>query len=194
MILTHTSIQTYHGSELMKPEIGERWRKVVTEDLKIGNVDNIDWLETLRGFEAGVDLPFCVSIVIPTILRELPITWSNMREQDYWLQIAQAFPDAKVVYTNRDGQQWLASMQSALEEPYVLNQWHYIATFWFPALRKGLKVRISGNWLGLASITKRLSDVVYAKVVKLNWKKYERDHGGLHAGLLDERLENIKEK
>lgn len=81
-----------------------------------------------------------------------------MREQDYWLQIAQAFPDAKVVYTNRDGQQWLASMRSALEAPYVLNQWHYIATFWFPALRKGLKVGISGDWLGLACITKRLND------------------------------------
>lgn len=58
----------------MKPEIGERWRKVVTEDLKTGNVDNINWHETLQGFEAGVDLPFCVSILIPTIARTLPIT------------------------------------------------------------------------------------------------------------------------
>lgn len=66
-------IKSYHGMELVyTPGVVERWQRVLETDLKQGNTKGIDWEETVSGYEAGFDGPFCVShtilIVQPLVL------------------------------------------------------------------------------------------------------------------------------
>src|SRR5947209_6080579 len=77
---------TYHMQEVMRrPSHIERW-------LRYARTGDVDWGDLFSGFGSGVDYP--VSCV--------------------WECLASQFPDAKVVLTVRDPQQWWASTVSTI--------------------------------------------------------------------------------
>jgi hypothetical protein len=75
---------TYHMFELMQhPEHAERWRPVLTGEAA-------DWDHVFAGYDSAVDFPASV----------------------YWQELAEAYPDAKVILTVRDPRRWHASVSS----------------------------------------------------------------------------------
>ncbi len=77
---------TYHMQEVMRrPYHIDRW-------LRYAHTGEVDWDELFCGFGSGVDYP--VSCV--------------------WEELASHFPDAKIVLTVRDPQQWWASTASTI--------------------------------------------------------------------------------
>ena len=73
---------TYHMFELMQhPEHAERWRPVLTGE-------SSDWERVFAGYDSAVDFPASI----------------------YWRELAEAYPDAKVILTVRDPHRWHASV------------------------------------------------------------------------------------
>ena len=60
--------------------------------------------------------------------------------QDYWLELSRVFPDAKIIYTHRDGQKWIESFKTAIIGPMTGSIWFRMATYWFPKEHKMRKV------------------------------------------------------
>lgn len=75
---------TYHMFELMQnPAHVDRWRPVLNRELA-------DWESVFAGYESAVDFPTSI----------------------YWRELAEAYPDAKVVLTVRDPRRWHKSIGS----------------------------------------------------------------------------------
>jgi hypothetical protein len=75
---------TYHMFELMQhPEHTDRWRPVL-------NGERADWDRVFAGYDSAVDFPASI----------------------YWRELAEAYPDAKVILTVRDPHRWHASVSS----------------------------------------------------------------------------------
>jgi hypothetical protein len=74
---------TYHMFELMQhPEHLERWRPVM-------NRESSDWDKVFAGYHSAVDFPASI----------------------YWREMAEAYPDAKVILTVRDPRRWHESIR-----------------------------------------------------------------------------------
>lgn len=54
----------YDGSEVgpSNNRNVDKWQSVIDADLKNGNTDGIDWHEVVKGYDAGFDMPFAVSV------------------------------------------------------------------------------------------------------------------------------------
>lgn len=75
---------TYHMFELMQhPEHADRWRPVLSGETP-------DWDHVFAGYDSAVDFPASI----------------------YWRELAEAFPEAKVILTVRDPRRWHASISS----------------------------------------------------------------------------------
>jgi hypothetical protein len=75
---------TYHMFELMQhPEHIERWRPVMSGD-------SLDWGRVFAGYDSAVDFPASI----------------------YWQELAEAYPEAKVILTVRDPRRWHKSIGS----------------------------------------------------------------------------------
>lgn len=75
---------TYHMFELMQhPEHTERWRPVL-------DGESPDWDRVFAGYDSAVDFPAAI----------------------YWRELADAYPDAKVILTVRDPRRWHVSVSS----------------------------------------------------------------------------------
>lgn len=75
---------TYHMFELMQyPEHVDRWRPVL-------NQESSDWAGVFAGYDSAVDFPASI----------------------YWQELAEAYPDAKVILTVRDPYRWYESIRS----------------------------------------------------------------------------------
>lgn len=80
----------YHMFELMRhPEHADRWRRVTAAESAPS--DRAEWDRVFEGYRAAVDFPASI----------------------YWRQLADAYPEAKVVLTVRDPRRWHASTQNA---------------------------------------------------------------------------------
>jgi hypothetical protein len=75
---------TYHMFELMQhPEHVERWRPVV-------NRESVDWERVFAEYDSAVDFPASI----------------------YWQELAEAYPEAKVILSVRDPRRWHQSIGS----------------------------------------------------------------------------------
>lgn len=75
---------TYHMFELLgNPEHAERWRPVL-------NQETPDWERVFAGYDSALDFPASI----------------------YWQELAEAYPDAKVILTVRDPHRWHQSISS----------------------------------------------------------------------------------
>lgn len=73
---------TYHMFELLgNPEHAERWRPVFDRE-------SADWERVFAGYDSAVDFPASI----------------------YWQELAEAYPDAKVILTVRDPHRWHQSV------------------------------------------------------------------------------------
>ena len=73
---------TYHMFELLQhPEHVERWRPVV-------NREPVDWERVFDGYSSAVDFPASI----------------------YWRELAEAYPEAKVILSVRDPRRWHKSI------------------------------------------------------------------------------------
>lgn len=121
--------KSWHGCELTRSKSHcARWQAVIAEDLA-SNGRKIR-KETLQkacaGYDAGVDMPFC----------------------DYWRELADIYPNAKVVLTVRDRDKWWTSVNEAILKPFLYSPWHRLAIFWFPGQRDVHKVGSIGSFPG----------------------------------------------
>lgn len=84
--------QCYHyGDILINPDHHELW--VQTAQGKY------DWDRLFSGYEAAVDNPTCV----------------------FWKELAEYYPEAKIILTTRDANQWFDSVHSTILSPEVIN-------------------------------------------------------------------------
>ncbi|WP_214410379.1 sulfotransferase family protein [Sphaerisporangium fuscum] len=75
---------------LMRPEQAERWLPVLSDG-------PTDWEQVLEGYQSAVDWPGSF----------------------FWRELADAYPDAKVILTVRDPHRWYASFCNLLDRPQV---------------------------------------------------------------------------
>ena len=76
----------YHMSAVMKkPENARFWAR-------LGRGEKVDWDEVFDGYVSTVDWPACT----------------------YWRELADYYPDAKVLLTVRDPERWFASTQATI--------------------------------------------------------------------------------
>ncbi|MBE1878918.1 sulfotransferase family protein [Myceligenerans pegani] len=76
----------YHMFELMRhPEHVERWRAVFGQE-------SPDWGDVFAGYRSAVDFPAAI----------------------YWRELAEAYPEAKVVLTVRDPRRWYESVSTGM--------------------------------------------------------------------------------
>lgn len=77
----------HHMFEILHhPEQGERWRAVMSGGAA-------DWERVLEGYRSAVDFPAAL----------------------YWQELAEAYPDARIILTVRDPRRWYASMQNLFQ-------------------------------------------------------------------------------
>jgi Sulfotransferase domain len=76
----------YHMVELMRhPEHGPLWRSAL-------GGETVDWRDVFSGYEATTDWPAC----------------------NFWRELADAYPEAKVILTLRDPERWWNSIDSTV--------------------------------------------------------------------------------
>jgi hypothetical protein len=79
----------YHMREIMRnPPFARNWAK-------LARTGEVDWEETFKGYSSTVDWP----------------------SADYWRQLAEHYPEAKVILTVRDPEKWHASMLKTILAP-----------------------------------------------------------------------------
>ena len=59
---------------------------------------------------------------------------------DYWRELAEIYPEAKVVLTVRDKEKWWTSLNEAILGPFLNSPLHRLAIYWFPGQRDVHKV------------------------------------------------------
>jgi len=85
----------YHMSEMKKnPDHGKVWRAAVRGE-------PVDWGEMLKGYEATTDWPWCT----------------------YYKELMRAFPDAKVLLSVRDPEEWYESTITTLYSIYKIRRY-----------------------------------------------------------------------
>ena len=79
----------YHMFELMRnPDHVDRWWPIITGESR-------DWERMFDGYQSAVDFPTSI----------------------YWRELADAYPEAKLILTVRDPRRWNASLQNAFGGP-----------------------------------------------------------------------------
>ncbi|KAJ8613727.1 hypothetical protein MRB53_036869 [Persea americana] len=86
-------------------------KKIVQDDIagKIDTRKDVDWRKVWKGFTAGLDSPFT----------------------EYYLEAAEAFPEAKVILTTRDPDKWWVSFKNMFAVSHEHPLWRP-ACWWFP--------------------------------------------------------------
>lgn len=165
--LTQLGFKSWHGAELTRSKDHcARWQTVLQEDLASGGkkISKAALQAACAGYDAGVDMPFC----------------------DYWRELAELYPDAKIILTVRDKEKWWRSMDEAILQPFLYSPLHRLALYWFPGQRDVHKVR--------DNVDKGYPETVLigpTQTVQMVVQKYERD-GGLNPELVERRAQEVQ--
>jgi hypothetical protein len=84
----------YHMTEVRAdPARLEHWNRIAAGE-------QVDWEEVFRGYGATVDWPAC----------------------NYWRELMERYPDAKVILTRRDPDAWFRSTQATIFSDHIQNE------------------------------------------------------------------------